>query len=140
MPQEIRSAIAHGKRPKPAERRQMVRVLVDEMRKNEANPTRPQCLTVCQNIVRQYPQSFADVFSDGSVMAGGYTSLLIQVKTRIENLNRDSSFARHRALRGTGSNSGRKRGPTDTYGCTRFQPKLPPGETDDTVEQKRQRL
>lgn len=118
----------------------MVRVLVDEMRKYEANPTRSQCLTVCRNIVRQYPQSFADVFADGSLMAGGYTSLLIQVKTRIENLNRDSNFARHRASRSSGSSSGCKRGPTDSYGCTRFQPELPPEETDDTIEQKRQRL
>uniref|UniRef100_A0A3P8S3X7 Uncharacterized protein n=1 Tax=Amphiprion percula TaxID=161767 RepID=A0A3P8S3X7_AMPPE len=140
MPLEIRSAIANGKRPTPAERRQMVRVLADEMRKYEANPTRSQCLTVCQKIVRQYPQSFADVFADGSLMAGGHTSLLIQVKTRIENLNRDSSFARHRTPRCSGSSSVRKRGPTDTYGCTRFQPDLPPSETDDSVEQKRQRL
>ncbi|XP_051809342.1 uncharacterized protein LOC127535415 [Acanthochromis polyacanthus] len=140
MPLEIRSAIANGKRPTPAERRQMVRVLADEMRKHEANPTCSQFLTVCQKIVRQYPQSFADVFTDGSLMAGGHTSLLIQIKTRIENLNRDSSFARHRTPRRSGSSSVRKRGPTDTYGCTRFQPDLPPGETDDSVEQKRQRL
>ncbi|XP_054589280.2 uncharacterized protein [Nothobranchius furzeri] len=33
-----------------------------------------------------------------------------------------------------------KRGPTDMYGCTRFLPELPPEETDDTVEEKRQRL
>ncbi|KAK0142443.1 hypothetical protein N1851_019825 [Merluccius polli] len=46
MPLEIRSAIANGKRPTPAERRQMVKVLVDEIRKCEANPTRSQCLTV----------------------------------------------------------------------------------------------
>uniref|UniRef100_A0A3Q2QF48 Si:ch211-111e20.1 n=1 Tax=Fundulus heteroclitus TaxID=8078 RepID=A0A3Q2QF48_FUNHE len=140
MPPEVCSAIANKKRPTPAERRQMVRVLVDEMRKYEANPTRSQCLTVCRNIVRQYPQSFADVFADGSLMAGGYTLLLIQVKTRIENLNRDSNFARHRASRSSGSSSGCKRGPTDSYGCTRFQPELPPEETDDTIEQKRQRL
>lgn len=140
MPLEIRTAIANGKRPTPAERRQMVRVLADEMRKYEPNPTRSQCLTVCRNIVRQYPQSFADVFTDGSLMAGGYTSLLIQVKTRIENLNRDSNFARHRAPKCSGSSSVRKRKPTDTYGCTRFQPDLPPGETDGTLEQKRQRL
>ncbi|KAK0147739.1 hypothetical protein N1851_012559 [Merluccius polli] len=107
MPLEIRSAIANGKRPTPAERRQMVKVLVDEIRKCEANPTRSQCLTV---------------------------------KTRIENINRESSFTSHQTSRASGSSSGHKRGPTDTYGCTRFQPELPPGETDDTVEQKRTRL
>ncbi|XP_062260863.1 uncharacterized protein LOC133968703 isoform X2 [Platichthys flesus] len=73
-------------------------------------------------------------------MAGGCNSLLIQVKTRIENLNRDSSFAHHRASRCSGSRSVRKRGPTDTYGCTRFQPELPPEESYETVEHKRQRL
>ncbi|GAA6085222.1 uncharacterized protein LOC109088557 [Tachysurus ichikawai] len=104
MPQEIRSAIADGKRPKPVERRQMVRVLADEMRRYEANTTRAQCLTVVRNIIRQYPKSFADIAPDGSLLCGG------------------------------------KRGPTDTYGCTRFQPELPPEETNDTVEQHRQRL
>ena len=58
MQLEIRSAIANSKRPTPAERWQMVRVLVDEMRKCEANPTRSQFLTVCQNIMRQYPPEF----------------------------------------------------------------------------------
>ncbi|XP_059355259.1 uncharacterized protein LOC132092841 [Carassius carassius] len=133
MPQEIRSAIADGKRPKPVERRQMVQVLVDEMRRYEANPTRAQCLTVVRNIIRQYPKSFADIAPDGSLLCGGYTSLLIQLKNRIENVNRDGSFSFHRS-------STAKRGPTDTYVCTRFQPELPPEETDDTVEQHRHRL
>lgn len=137
MPTEIQTAVSSGKRPKPPERRQMVRILVNEMRKFELCPTRAQCLTVCRNIIRQYPNSFADIFPDGSLMAGGYTSLLIQVKTRIENLNRESNYMHHRA---SASNSGFKRGPTDTYGCVRFQPSLPPEETVETVEEKRQRL
>lgn len=73
MPKEIRSAIVDGKRPKPLERRQMVRVLVDEMRTYEANPTRSQCLSVIRNIIRQYPKSFADMAADGSLLGGGYT-------------------------------------------------------------------
>lgn len=137
MPPEIQSAISAGKRPKPAERRQMVRVLVDEIRKYELNPTRSQCITVCQNIVRQYPNSFADQFPNGALIAGGYTSLLHQVKTRVENLNRESSFGHQRR---TMTRSGCKRGPTDTYGCVRFQPHLPPEETTETIKAKRQRL
>ncbi|XP_048027565.1 uncharacterized protein LOC125269950 [Megalobrama amblycephala] len=135
MPMDIRSAVTDGKRPSPAARRQMVRVLADEMRKYELNPTRGQCVTVCRNIIRQYPQSFADLRDNGQVLGNGYTSLLIQIKNRIENLNRTTSFRQHRS-----SGDGLKRGPTDTYGCTRFQPDLPPEETDATVEQKRQRL
>ncbi|XP_072244940.1 uncharacterized protein [Leuresthes tenuis] len=132
MPQEIRAAVAEGRRPKPVERRQMVRVLADEMRRYEAHPTRTQCLTVVQNIVRRYPKSFADITPNGLLLSGGYTSLLIQVKNRIENVNRDVSFSHRR--------SSTKRGPSDTYGCARFQPELPPGESDETVEQHRRRL
>lgn len=33
-----------------------------------------------------------------------------------------------------------KRGPTDIYGCVRFEPQLPSEETADTIETKRQRL
>ncbi len=126
MPKEIRSAIVDGKRPKPVERRQMVRVLVDEMRMYEANPNRSQCLAVIRNIIRQYPKSFADMTADGSLLGGGYTSLLIQVKNRIENVNREVSFICHRASRESS-----KRGPSDSYGCSRFQPDLPPEETDE---------
>ncbi|KAF4114036.1 hypothetical protein G5714_004259 [Onychostoma macrolepis] len=135
MPADIRSAVADGKRPSPATRRQMVRVLADEVRKYELNPTRSQCVTVCRNIIRQYPQSFADLRDNGQLLGNGYTSLLIQIKNRIENLNRTSNFCQHHS-----SGDGLKRGPTDTYGCTRFQPNLPPEETDETVEQKRQRM
>lgn len=66
---------------------------------------------------------------NGSLLGGCYTSLLIQVKNRIENVNRDGNRS-----------STSKRGPTDIYGCTRFQPELPPEETNDTLEQHRQRL
>lgn len=135
MPVDIQSAISSGKRPSPPARRQMVRVLADEMRKFEPTPTRAQCLTICKSIVHQYPQSFADQLHDGRIVGEGYSSLLAQIKTRIENLSRTTSFREHRS-----SGSGVKRGPTDTYGCTRFQPDLPLEETDDSIESKRQKL
>ncbi|KAI7802663.1 hypothetical protein IRJ41_016595 [Triplophysa rosa] len=137
MPQEIRSAVVDGKRPKPMERRQMVRVVVDEMRRYDQNPTHLQCLTVVRNIIRQYPKSFADMAPNGSLLGGGYSSLLIQVKNRIENLNRPASCMHHRSSRSSSTN---KRRPSDSYGCTRFQTDLPTEETNETVEQKRLRL
>ncbi|CAM4596750.1 unnamed protein product [Leuciscus chuanchicus] len=74
-------------------------------------------------------------FMIGRVVGEGYSSLLAQIKTRIENLSRTTSFRQHRS-----SGSGVKRGPTDTYGCTRFQPDLPLEETDVSIETKRQKL
>ncbi|KAI4881779.1 hypothetical protein NFI96_011478 [Prochilodus magdalenae] len=40
MPSSLRLAIGKERRPSPADRRQMIRVIVDEQRKSEANPTR----------------------------------------------------------------------------------------------------
>lgn len=137
MPHEIFSAIEDGRRPKPVERCQMVRVLVDEMRRYDPNPRRSQSLFMVRNIVRQYPKSFADVKPDSSLSGLGYASLLVQVKNRIENMNRGRNFARNRALR---NSSTYKRGPSDAYRCTRFQSELPSEETTETMEQNRQRL
>lgn len=136
MPEEVQSAIANSKRPAPDKRRQMIRVLVDEMRKYEVNPTRKECLIICKNIVHQYPSSFADMTTGGVIIGGGFTSFLSQVKTRIENINRAGTLKRHRTSR----QSGKLQRPTDSYGCTQFQPDPPPEETDETVEQKRQQL
>lgn len=133
MPMEIQAAVAEGKRPSPAARRQMVRILADEMRKHELNPTRAQCVTICRNIVRKYPQSFADLCDNGQLLEEDYISLVIQIKNRIDNLKRTSNF-RHSRL------SGMKRGSTNNYGCARFEPGLLPEETNETVERKRQRL
>ncbi|KAK7896164.1 hypothetical protein WMY93_021489 [Mugilogobius chulae] len=134
MPADIQSAIAEGKRASPAGRRQMVRILADKMREYEQNPTRAQCAVICHNIVRQYPKTFADQMSSGQIVGAGYESLLMQIKNRIENVNRVSNFRQHR------SSEGKKRGPTDTFGCTRFQPDIPPEETKDTLEEKRKQL
>lgn len=136
MPEEIQSAIANSKRPAPDKRRQMIRILVDEIRRYETNPTRNECLSICRSIVKQYPSSFADITSGGVIIGGGFASLLSQVKARIENLNRAGTVKRHRASR----QHGRLQKPTDSYGCTQFQPELPTEETNETVEQKRQQL
>lgn len=140
VPPGLRSAIANGKRPSPADRRQMVRVVVDDMRKYEANPTRAQCLIIANDIVKQYPQSFGDTMDDGRTMiGGGYSSLLSQIKIRVEHINRNNTLARHRTPRDmTGAKP--NCGPADSYGCTRWQPELPPEETQDTQEEMKQRM
>ncbi|KAK9539487.1 hypothetical protein VZT92_004591 [Zoarces viviparus] len=111
MPQEIVLAITNGRRPSSKWRRQMIRVLVDEIRKHNANSSRSECRTVCQSIVRQYPQSFADMTRKGILIAGGFNSLLQQVKARIENINRGGLY-RQRLIKSR-DGAGPQRGPTD---------------------------
>ncbi|KAI5614408.1 hypothetical protein C0J50_8995, partial [Silurus asotus] len=138
MPVGIQNAIANGQRPSPADRRQMIRILADEMRKYDANPTRSQCLTITRQIVRQYPKTFADMMG-GKQVGGGYESLLSQLKVRIENLNRKSTLSYHQ-IRSNNTGTCRKRSSIDSYGCTRWQPDFPSGESFDSLEVKRQRM
>lgn len=74
-------------------------MLVDKMRKHAVNPSKAQCQIVMQNIVKQYPDSFADVLADGTKIGSGYASLLLQVKTRVEHVNRNNTLARRRKER-----------------------------------------
>ncbi|XP_052002462.1 uncharacterized protein LOC127657637 [Xyrauchen texanus] len=138
MPAGIHCAVTNGQRPSPADRRQMIRVLADEIRKHDNNPTRSQCLTITRQIVRQYPKSFADMICDRQV-GGGYESLLLQLKVRIEHLNRKSTLSHHRT-QNNNTGTSRKRSSIDAYGCSRWQPDVPPGESYDSLEVKRQRM
>ncbi|XP_067312741.1 uncharacterized protein [Pseudorasbora parva] len=144
MPSGIRLAIANKKRPSPADRRQLVRILVGNMQKHDVNPSKAQCQIIVQNIVKQYPESFADVLADGTKIGCGYASLLLQVKTRVEHVNRNNTLARRRKERlqsscRTISQSSRR--PADRYGCVSWQPEeLPAGENDETLEEKRKQM
>lgn len=78
MPEELQSAISNSKRPAPGKRRQMIRILVDEIKKHDPNPTHNECLHICQNIVKSYPSSFADMTPGGVIIGGGFASLLLK--------------------------------------------------------------
>lgn len=67
--------------PSAKDRREMARIVVDEMRLNELNPSKSQCLTVAKMIVKQHPKNFADVMRDGTLIGSDYGSLLTQLKT-----------------------------------------------------------
>uniref|UniRef100_A0A8C4TBA5 Uncharacterized protein n=1 Tax=Erpetoichthys calabaricus TaxID=27687 RepID=A0A8C4TBA5_ERPCA len=138
LPTGIQMAIAKCQRPSPADRRQIIRVLADEIRTHESNPTRSQFLIVVRQIVKQYPKSFADMIGDKQI-AGGYASLLSQLKVNIEHLNRSNTLSHHR-IQSNESGTIKKRSTTDSYGCTRWQPELTAGESYDSLEVKRQRM
>lgn len=62
-----------------------------------------------------------------TTVGAGYESVLCQMKTRIEHLNRNNTLARRRTSKdANGAKS--QRGPADTYGYTLWQPELPPEE------------
>lgn len=110
----------------------MIRCLADQMREHNPNPKRAICVKIVNDIVQKYPKYFGDVDDDDGV-AGA--SLVQQVKTRIEHVNRNNTLARVRKNRpsipGVRAHG---RGPMDQYGCVRWSPEeLPSGETEESL-------
>lgn len=142
MPSGITKAIAQERRPTAKERREMVRIVVDEIRLTELNPSKSQCLSIAKMIVKQYPNSFADVLRDGTTIGSGYGSLVTQLKTRVEHVNRGITLARRRKQKSVSNLSVEDiaRGPADQYGCVRWQPDCPPGQTEESQKEKQQEM
>ncbi|XP_059906679.1 uncharacterized protein LOC132456365 [Gadus macrocephalus] len=147
MPAAIGKATADAKRPSPGDRRDMIKTVVDQMLVHEQNPTRATCHTIARMIVRDWPKSFADVGQKGDMLGDGCYSLLQQIKTRVEYKNRKQTLQTRRRRQRRPSNVAAEgaiamaRGPVDQYGCVRWCPEeLPAGETEATLEEKKQQL
>ncbi|CAI5679935.1 unnamed protein product [Oreochromis niloticus] len=149
MPTRLSQALASGGMAHPEDRRIMIRTVVEEMRVHCPNPNRAACGEVARAIVSKYPATFADKTAEGEQLGCGYYSLLKQLKTRVEHVNRDnvSSRIRQPRKRSTRENNEgdvaikRARSELDSYGCINWQPTtLPEGETTETLETKRQTM
>ncbi|XP_038148054.1 uncharacterized protein LOC119788016 [Cyprinodon tularosa] len=144
IPGSLSQAILRGQRASPADRRAMVRVVVSAMQQHCPNPNRAACIEIAKMIVSKYPLTFSDMTEEGEQIGIGYYSLINQLKTRVEHVNRNNTTERIRKPRSTtqsNSNTSAKttRCKVDSYGCVNWQPKcLPEGETTDSLEKRRQ--
>ncbi len=128
----------------------MVRTIVDSIREVCLNPTRRQCSEIARRVTEKYPKSFADVTMEGELIGCGYGSLLNQIKTRAERVNRDNTLVRVRKTKRSTDESkstpssettASKCSKTDSYGCINWHPiDLPEGETPESVEEKRSEM
>lgn len=132
-----------------ADRRQMVRVIVDAIRERCPNPNRAECAQIAKDIVNQHPKTFVDATEEGDLLGSGYNSLLNQLKTRVEHVNRNNTVDRIRRTKRTREDDPgdhdtqpkTTRSKLDSYGCVNWQPQdLPEGETTDSLEVKRQMM
>uniref|UniRef100_A0A8C2HRA9 Uncharacterized protein n=1 Tax=Cyprinus carpio TaxID=7962 RepID=A0A8C2HRA9_CYPCA len=137
-------AILRGHRANPADRRAMVRTVVAAMQKHCPNPNRAACVEIAKLIVSKYPLTFADTNEEGEQLGIGYYSLVNQLKTRVEHVNRNNVSERIRRTRTTtelSTTTKTVRCKVDSYGCTNWQPKcLPEGETVDSLEDRRKNM
>lgn len=144
---DVLSLLHKGMRPKPSGRRQMIRILADEIAKITKKPGKKALTTIAQKIVKAYPKSFLDEI-DGCVVGTGYDSLLKQLQMRFDNMNRriiNDSFKRKLDdPLADEENNALRASPTqkiylhDKYGCINFMPVvLPDGESEATQEEKK---
>ncbi|XP_054587146.1 sterile alpha motif domain-containing protein 3 [Nothobranchius furzeri] len=143
----LKRAIDDGNRPEPGDRRHMVKVIVDSMREHCLNPTRKDCTTVAKAITQMYPGSFLDKTDEGEIIGCGYFTLLQQLKTRVEYVNRDNTLSRLRRPRRSDTSDDDQPPPPakcakiDSYGCINWQPQeYPEGETAQSLEEKRKEM
>ena len=146
MPQSILQAVADGVRPAPNARKDAIKVIVDQMREFDPNPSRAMVHAVVRGVIRQYPKSFADITKEGGMVGDGCASLLQQAKNRVEYKNRGNSLNRRRLEKRARTSEAEKagetpRGPVDQYGCIRWRPQeLPEGESEETLLEKKTQL
>lgn len=98
-------------------------------------------------ITQKYPNSFLDKTEEGEPIGCGYFSVLNQLKTRVEYLNRGNTLSRLRKPKRTqrDDENGDDDQPAvatcvsiDSYGCVRWQPEdYPDGETSAPLEEKK---
>ncbi|GBM70482.1 hypothetical protein AVEN_41617-1 [Araneus ventricosus] len=139
--EDLKSAISkleRGERPTPAERRQIVRIVVAELLETVPAPRKSQLEPIAKEIVGKYPRPFSDYTGD-FVIGGGHSSLLCQLIARVENCRRVSSTQLKRSL-STGQKGPEKVSATAKYGCTDYQPNFPEGESPETQIVKRATL
>ncbi|KAI9526253.1 hypothetical protein NQZ68_041641 [Dissostichus eleginoides] len=141
---KLRLAVSKEERPEGTDRRHLVKVVVNSIQENCTNPTRSQCAEVAKAIIRKYPKSFADLTEEGGYMGCGYITLLTQIKTRVEHVNRNNTMARlHKTKRKTMDDQDNQESHSsvkiDSYGCVNWQPQeCSEGETLQSLEEKRQ--
>ncbi|XP_039646970.1 uncharacterized protein LOC120552998 [Perca fluviatilis] len=150
MPANLRQCVAQGLRPRKQEHLSMVRIIVQAIQEKCLNPTRNQCSEIARQVIEKHPKSFADVTAEGEIIGCGYGSLLNQIKTRIDHVNRDNTLVRvrrpkqHATCETASSNESpipSKCSKTDSYGCVNWHPiDLPQGETPESVEGKRKQM
>jgi hypothetical protein len=131
MPAPLKRALVEKRRPDPADRREMVRILCDSIHSICRRPGRTVLRQIANAITNDYPDSFQDRVGD-SVIGNGGATLLNQLEFRFDNLNRGSGGAK-RVLREPNHSDEECEAPSkqkqarssDSYGCIDFQPVIP---------------
>lgn len=87
LPKALLDGCAKIARPKPSDRREMVRIICDEIREYAILPGRKNISKIAEMVVTKYKESFCDTVGD-TIVGSGYESLRKQMEERLGYLNR----------------------------------------------------
>ncbi|XP_031167416.1 uncharacterized protein LOC116058713 [Sander lucioperca] len=126
MPPNLMLALSEKKRPKPKERRELVRIVIDDvLSKERGRPGRAKLREIAKKIVEQYPCSFQDRELNGTKVIGtGYDALFIQLENRLENIRRPFTFSSTKRPAEAEDAVRKKSTLSDRYGCVEWQPAI----------------
>lgn len=132
MPSNLILVLSGKKRPKPSERRELVRIAIDDLlHKENGRPGRAKLRDIAMQIVDKYPCSFQDRELNGTKFIGtGFDALFIQLENRVENVWRPLTISSKRPAEDGDAVWG-KSTHSDRYGCVEWKPAI-----EGTDEQK----
>uniref|UniRef100_A0A3B3QTR8 Uncharacterized protein n=1 Tax=Paramormyrops kingsleyae TaxID=1676925 RepID=A0A3B3QTR8_9TELE len=146
MPSAVKTKLEKQERPSARERREIVRLIVDEILSVCKKPRKKHLAEVARRMVLKYPKSFKDIVARQTI-GSGYDSLTKQFQCRVDNLKREGvTFQQKRPQRESletdeGDEPKTKKIARDSYGCINWLPcSLPASETSETQKQKQQQL
>ncbi|XP_071854825.1 uncharacterized protein [Apostichopus japonicus] len=140
MPKSLTKSLQKKQRPTPKDRREMIRILCNDIMKVESSPGRKHLSIIAQKIVCEFPEPFKNDI-EGLVVGSGYASLLTQLENRMSNINRGKfhlNVGYPLFVEGEQNEAlTKKRKLSTSYGCKNWQPEdLPEGEDRDTQRKK----
>uniref|UniRef100_A0AAY4BNW9 Uncharacterized protein n=1 Tax=Denticeps clupeoides TaxID=299321 RepID=A0AAY4BNW9_9TELE len=145
IPHSVRTKFEKQERPSGRERREIVRLIVDEVLTVCQNPRKKHLAEIARKMALKYPKSFKDI-SGHQTTGSGYDSLTKQLQCRVDNLKRENVRfqlkRRHTKTLKTETQDVRsKKTRLDSYGCINWQPScLPLQETTKTQKEKQEEL
>lgn len=127
----------------PSERRELVRVLANEILQYSTNPSKKLVRIVAQDCIMKF--TVLEDKMENVKLGTGYESLAYQIYTRLENVRRkpvvESVISNDSSCANEAKDKKKRRNTVlDSYGCVQWEPPFPVNETEESLEVKKKLL
>lgn len=145
FPQPLLDGCENKARPTPKHRREMIRILCEDIRQHCAFPGRKTLAKISEMVVAKYSYSFRDDIGD-TVLGTGFESFRKQMEERLYNESRREKKLNSLTKKLNSSNDEdlsaaekvRKKPMSDSYGCVNWQPNSYPKDENEESQKEKQ--